>query len=57
LAFKKTSNNFISQAKTSLKGKVFVALLTIIPNDNVQRSVKHKLDFGESKSNFKQKPS
>jgi hypothetical protein len=41
-----------------LKGEAFVAPLIIIPNDNVQWSVKHKLDFVESKSNFKhQKPS
>jgi len=41
----------------SLKGKTFIAPLTIIPNDNVQRSVKHKFDFIEAKSIFKQKPS
>jgi hypothetical protein len=43
--------------KISLKGKVFVAHSTIIPNNNGQRSVKRKLDFIELKSNFKQKPS
>jgi hypothetical protein len=48
--------HFYPQAKTSLKGKGLVALSVIIPSDNVQHSVKHKLDFDESKSNFKQKP-
>jgi hypothetical protein len=40
-----------------LKGEGLVTALAIIPNDNVQHSVKHKLDFDESKSIFKQKPS
>jgi hypothetical protein len=40
-----------------LKGKGLVVPLVIIPRDNVQRSVKHKLDFDESKSISKQKPS
>jgi hypothetical protein len=38
-----------------LKGEAFVAPSIIIPNNNGQRSVKRKLDFIESKSNFKQK--
>jgi hypothetical protein len=42
--------------ETSLKGEAFVAPLTTIPNDNVQQSVKCKLDFVESKSIPKQKP-
>jgi hypothetical protein len=40
-----------------LKGKALVAPTTIIPNDNVQWSVKCKLDFVEKKSISKPKPS
>ncbi len=38
-----------------MKGEILVAPPTIIPNDNVQHSVKCKLDFDESKLNIKQK--
>jgi hypothetical protein len=41
--------------KTNLKGEAFIAPLTIIPNDNVQWSVKCKFDFVESKSISKKK--
>jgi hypothetical protein len=57
LAFKKYIQQFIPQAKISLKGKALVVPSIIIPNDNVQWSVKHKFDFVESKSIYKQKPS
>jgi hypothetical protein len=57
IGFQKDIQQFISQAEIGLKGEAFIAPSIIIPNDNVQWSVKHKLDFVESKSNFKQKPS
>jgi len=44
LAFKNTSYNL-----SHLKGEGLVAPSIIIPSDNVQRSVKHKLHFDESK--------
>jgi hypothetical protein len=43
--------------ETNLKGEAFVAPSTINPNDNVQWIVKRKLDYIESKSISKQKPS
>jgi hypothetical protein len=49
VGFQEDIQQFIPQAKISLKGEAFVAPLTIIPNDYVQLSVKHKLDFVESK--------
>jgi flagellar biosynthesis/type III secretory pathway M-ring protein FliF/YscJ len=57
VGFQEDIEQFISQVETSLKGKTFVTLSTIISNDNVQWSVKFKLDFVESKSTSKQKPS
>jgi hypothetical protein len=56
LGFQENIQNFIPQAETSLKGEAFVVPPTIIPNDNVQWSVKCKFDFVESKSIYKQKP-
>ncbi len=47
VGFQKNVKQFISQA--SLKGEALVPPLTIIPNDNLQRNVRHKLDFVESK--------
>jgi len=41
VGFQEDIQQFISQAKTSLKGKTFITLSTIIPNDNVQWNVKH----------------
>jgi hypothetical protein len=57
VGFQEDIQQFIPQVETSLKGEAFVTPLTIIPNDNVQRSVQCKLDFVESKSISKQKPS
>jgi hypothetical protein len=57
VGFQENIQQFISQVKIGLKGEAFIAPLTIIPNDNVQWSVKRKLDFVESKSTSKQKPS
>jgi hypothetical protein len=57
VSFQEDIQQFVPQAKISLKGKDLVVPSTIIPSYNVQRNVKHKLDFDESKSNFKQKPS
>jgi hypothetical protein len=56
VGFQENIQQFIPQAKTSLKGEAFIALSTIILNDNVQWSVKRKLDFVESKSISKKKP-
>jgi hypothetical protein len=53
VSFKKDIQQFIPQPKTSLKGETLLAPSTIIPNDNVQWSVKRKFDFVESKSIFK----
>ena len=53
VGFQEDIQQFVPQAKTSLKGKDLVLPSTIIPSYNVQRNVKHKLDFDESKSNFK----
>jgi hypothetical protein len=50
VAFQEDIQQFIPQAKTNLKGEYLVAPLTIIPNDNVQWSVKHKLHLVKSKS-------
>jgi hypothetical protein len=49
VAFQEKIQQFIPQMETSLKGEAFIAPLMIIPNDNVQWNVKHKLDFVESK--------
>jgi hypothetical protein len=57
IGFQEDIQQFIPQVKIGLKGKTFVTPLTIIPNDNVQWNVKCKLDFVESKSISKQKPS
>jgi hypothetical protein len=57
LIFLKKIQQFIPQEKPNLKGEFFVFPLTNIPNDNVQWGVKRKLDFVESKSISKQKPS
>jgi hypothetical protein len=57
VGFQKDIQQFIPQMKIGLKGKTFIAPLTIIPNDNVRCNVKCKFDFVESKSIFKQKPS
>jgi hypothetical protein len=51
--FQEDIQQFVPQAKTSLKGKNLVVPSTIIPIYHVQRNVKHKLDFDESKSRFK----
>jgi hypothetical protein len=57
LAFKKTSNNLPHKWKlANLKGEALVPP-TIIPNDNVQWNVRHKLDFVESKLISKKTPS
>jgi hypothetical protein len=40
--------------ETSVKGEGLIILLTIILGDNVQRGVKHKPHFDDSKSIFKQ---
>ncbi len=53
VSFQENIQQFISQVETSLKGKALFVPSIIIPNDNVQRSVKRKLDFTESKSIFK----
>jgi hypothetical protein len=50
VGFQEDIQQFIPQVKTSLKSEALVAPSTIIPNDNVQLNVKHKLDFVESKS-------
>jgi hypothetical protein len=57
VGFQENIQEFIPQVETSLKGETFIATSTIIPNDNVQWNLKHKLDFVESKSISKQKPS
>jgi len=57
VGFQEDIQQFIPQVKIGLEGKTFITPLTIIPNDNVQWSVKCKLDFVESKSISKQKPS
>jgi len=57
VAFQEDIQQFIPQAKTNLKGEYLVTPLTIIPNDNVQWNVKHKLQFVKSKSTSKQTPS
>jgi len=57
VGFQENIQQFIPKAETSLKGKAFIAPLTIILNDNVQWNVKCKFDFVESKSIFKQTPS
>jgi hypothetical protein len=50
VGFQKDIKQFISHAKiTSLEGEALVCPSTIISNNNVQRNVKHKLDFVESK--------
>jgi len=54
IRFQKDIQQFIPQGETSLKCKSLVAPLVIICSDNVQRSVKHKRDFDESKSISKQ---
>jgi hypothetical protein len=54
IRFQKDIQQFIPQRETSLKCESLVAPLLIIRSDNVQRSVKHKLDFDESKSISKQ---
>jgi len=54
LRFQKDIQQFIPQKETSLKCESLVAPLVIIRNENVQHSVKHKLDFDESKSISKQ---
>jgi hypothetical protein len=56
VGFQENIQQFIAQVETSLKGEAFIAPSTIIPYDNVQWSVKCKLDFVESKSISKQKP-
>jgi hypothetical protein len=56
IGFQEDVQQFIPQAETSLKGEALVVPSTIIPNDNVQPSVKCKLDFVEFKSILKQKP-
>jgi hypothetical protein len=48
---------FIPQVETNLKSNGLDVLLVSILNDNVQRHVKHKLDFDESKSISRPKPS
>jgi hypothetical protein len=56
VGFQKDIQQFIPRTKTSLKGEAFVVPLKIILNDNVQQSVKCKLNFVESKTISKQKP-
>jgi hypothetical protein len=56
VGFQENIQQFIPQAKTNLKGESLVASSTIIPSDNVQRSMKHEHDFDSSKSISKQKP-
>ncbi len=43
--FQENIQQFIPQVETSLKGKALFTPSIIIPNDNVQQSVKRKLDF------------
>jgi hypothetical protein len=40
-----------------LHGEDLVAILGIVPSDDVHYNMKRKLDFDELKSNLKQKPS
>jgi hypothetical protein len=49
IGFQEDVQQSIPQAD-SLKNEALVVPLTIIPNDNVQLTVKCKLDFVESKS-------
>ncbi len=49
--FQEDIQQFIPQMETSLKGECLVTPSTIILNDNVHTSVKHKFDFDVSKSN------
>jgi hypothetical protein len=53
VGFEENIQQFIPQAKTSLKGEAFIVFSTLILNDNVQWSLKCKLDFVESKSIYK----
>ncbi len=55
LILRKTFNN-LSQVKASLHGEDLVALLAIVPSDDVHYNMKHKLDFEELKSTSTQKP-
>jgi hypothetical protein len=50
VGFQEDIQQFIPQGEICLKLKGLVTLLTIIHSDNVQHSVKHKLDFDELKS-------
>ncbi len=50
VGFQENTQQFFSQVETSLKGEALFVSSIINPNDNGQRSVKHKLDFVESKS-------
>jgi hypothetical protein len=50
VGFEEDIKQFIPQVETSLKVECLFVPSTIIPSDNVQHSVKHKLDFDESKS-------
>jgi hypothetical protein len=56
VGFQENIQQFIPQAKTSLKGKAFIVFSIIILNGNVQWCLKRKLDFVGSKSISKQKP-
>jgi hypothetical protein len=49
VGFQKNNQQFIPQMETNLKGEGLVVPLAIIHNDNVQCTMRHKLDFDESK--------
>jgi hypothetical protein len=57
VGIKENIQQFISQVETSLHGEDLVAILAIVPSDDVHYNMKHKLDFDELKSNLTQKPS
>jgi hypothetical protein len=50
VGFQENIQQFIPQVETTLKGEALFAPSIIIPIDNVQWNVKHKLDFTETKS-------
>jgi hypothetical protein len=54
IGFQENIQQFIPQGETNLKCEGLIVPLAIIHSDNVQCSVKHKLDFDESKSISKQ---
>ncbi len=56
VGFQENIQQFIPQVQICLKGEAFVGQSKIIPNDNVEWSVKCKFDFVQSKSISKQKP-